>query len=358
MATVREIAVNLGVSPSSVSRSLGGSPHISEDLKIRVLKEARRLGYGRTKPRPQSTVAQTIGISFLNRHAWPTFAGYDALIWAGISRAAIKRRVDTTLVDLSLIDPGESYQAFLSRRGVHSLLLRVDEETHGIAANIAADGVEVVVLADRYDDPGVHYACFQSGDATRQAIEHLINVGHRRVGFCRNTVMDEDHRDRLNGYEAALRQHAIEIDPMLHLAGEASVPGGEAVLKRFLSMPDPPTAIFFADPMMTVGALRQALELGVRVPDELSIVGVDDGDGTRKFTYPAYTAVCQDAAELGFRATTWLAKAGPDEDRKPESLRLTLDAFFEVNRSTAPPPSAPTRIWPNGQRAAGKRRCK
>ena len=69
MATVREIAANLGVSASTVSRSLGGSPSISEDVKVRVLKEARRLGYGRTKARPQAVVAQTIGISFLNRFA-------------------------------------------------------------------------------------------------------------------------------------------------------------------------------------------------------------------------------------------------------------------------------------------------
>lgn len=353
MATVREIAANLGVSASTVSRSLGGSPSISEDVKVRVLKEARRLGYGRTKARPQAVVAQTIGISFLNRFAWPHFTGYDAMIWAGISRAAIERRVDTTLIDLNQIESGESYQAFLSRRGVHALILRVDEETRGVAVDIAADGVEVVVVADRYDEPGVNYACYRSGDATRQAIEHLLNMGHRRIGFCRNPVMDEDHRDRLDGYESALKQAGVEIDAALHLTGEASLTGGETALSNFLSLPEPPTAIFFADPVMTVGGMRRALEIGVRVPEDLSVVGVDDGDETRKMTYPSYTAVCQDAAELGFKAANWLAHAESGEDRDPDALRLTAQAYLEVSRSTAPPPATPVRVWPNGQRADG-----
>lgn len=86
MATVRDIASNVGVYAASVSRSLGGSPNISEELKIRVLAEARRLGYGRTKTRPQAAVAQTLGIAFLNHYSWPNFTGYDAMIWSGDAR--------------------------------------------------------------------------------------------------------------------------------------------------------------------------------------------------------------------------------------------------------------------------------
>lgn len=272
------------------------------------------------------------------------------MIWAGISRAAIERRIDTTLVDLNQIEPGESYQAFLARRGVHALILRVDEETHGVAVDIAADGVDVIVVADRYDEPSVNYTCYQSGEATRQAVEYLTQMGHRRIGFCRNTVMDEDHRDRLEGYQLALKQAGLEADEQLHLTGDASASGGATALNHFLSLPEPPTAIFYTDPMMTVGALRRALELGVKVPDELSIIGVDDGDDTRKLTYPAYTAVCQNAIELGFKAAQWLAKGTADENKPLGELRLTIDAYLEVNQSTAPPPSNPVRIMPNGQR--------
>ncbi len=350
MATVRDIATNVGVSASTVSRSLSGSPQISEDVRARVLKEARRIGYGRVKNSSQSAAATTLGVAFLNQFAWPHFTGYDSLIWAGIMRGAQDAQSDVTFVDLKQRARGESYRAFLRSRGVHGLILRVDSETRGVANDVAADGVDVVVIADRYEEANVGFAYFRSGDATRQAVEHLIGMGHRRIGFCRNLVLDHDHRERLAGYEAALKNADIEIDEQLHISRPADVSGGAAALNAFLSSAKPPTAVFYTDPMMAVGGLRRALELGVRVPDEISIVGVDDGDDSRQLTYPIFTAVRQNASELGAQAARWLVQRCEGEREADEVLRLVLDAYLEVNQSTAPPPDTPVRVMPNGRR--------
>ena len=101
---------------------------------------------------------------------------------------------------------------------------------------------------------------------------------------------------------------------------------------------------------MTVGGLRRAAELGVRVPDELSIVGVDDGDDTRQMTYPIYTAVCQRSSDLGVQAARWLARSCGGDQRGEEPFRLVLEAYLEVNQSTAPPPTQPVRVTSRGQR--------
>ena len=87
MTTVREIATNLGVSPSTVSRALSGSSRISEPVRDRVLREARRLGYGRGRSTPR-VGSVTLGVAFLNKYAWPQFTGYDSLILAGMVRRA------------------------------------------------------------------------------------------------------------------------------------------------------------------------------------------------------------------------------------------------------------------------------
>lgn len=350
MATVRDIATNVGVSASTVSRSLSGSPQISEDVRARVLSEARRLGYGRKKPSPQSAASTTLGVAFLNQNAWPDFAGYDSLIWTGIMQGAQEAQSDVTFVDLKQRAHGESYRAFLAGRGVHGLILRVDELSHDEALEILADGVAAVVVADRYTEPGASFVHYRSGDATREAIEHLIDMGHRRIGFCRNNVMDQDHQDRLDGYRAALEAHGIEYDHGLHISRPADVWGGAAALNKFLSTADPPTAVFFTDPMMTVGGLRRALELGVQVPSELSIVGVDDGADSRHLTYPIYTAVCQHASALGLQAARWLARRCAGGQTPQELLRVSLQAYLEVNQSTGPPPPVPVRVMPNGQR--------
>ena len=349
MATVREIATNLGVSPATVSRSLNGSTQISAPVKIRVLKEARRLGYGRNKSWSHSATAQTLGIAFLNEDSWPTYGGYDSDIWTGFARGAQSRKSGVTLVDLSHRDQGESYRAFLARLGVHGLVLRVDDNTRAAAIEIASDGVELVVVADRYDEPGVNYVYCESKDPSREAVEHLIGLGHKRIGFCCNTIMDRDHRDRLDGYAMALQRAGIETDTELQFKGPANVDGGVAAVNRFLSLSDPPTALFFADPDMTIGALRRSQELKVRVPDELSIVGFDD-DISRRHTYPIYTAVCQNASDLGYQAARWLARPLSDYDTQDDVLCMALHAFVEVNHSTAPPPKKPVRVMPTGRR--------
>lgn len=349
MTTVREIATNIGVSPSTVSRALSGSSRISEQVRDRVLREARRLGYGRGRPAPR-VGAVTLGVAFLNKYAWPQFAGYDSLILAGMVRGAREARADVTFVDLQQRLHGESYRSFLAGRGVHGLLLRVDDETHQVAIDIAKDGVDVAVIADRYDEAAVNFACCCSRSAAQDAVQHLIGLGHRRIGFCRNNVMDRDHRDRFDGYRAALEAAGIAFDEQLHISRPADVAGGAAALNAFLSSAAPPTAVFFTDPLMTVGGLRRAVELGVRVPDELSIIGVDDGDDTRQMTYPFYTAVCQRSPELGVQAARWLARACGGDHQGDGPFQLVLEAYLEVNQSTAPPPDRPVRVTSQGQR--------
>jgi DNA-binding LacI/PurR family transcriptional regulator len=349
MTTVREIASKVGVSPSTVSRALRGSSRISEEVRGRILREARRLGYdrGRSTVHPATV---TLGVAFLNKYAWPQFIGYDSLILAGVMRGAREARANVMYIDLQQRIHGESYRSFLASRGIHGLLLRVDDETHRIASDIAAEGIDVAVIADRYDESNVNFACCCSRNAAQDIVQHLIGLGHRRIGFCRNNVLDRDHRDRLDGYRAALEQAEIEYDEQLHISRPADVAGGAAALNAFLSHAAPPTAIFFTDPLMTVGGLRRAAELGVRVPDELSIVGVDDGDDTRQMTYPIYTAVCQRSSDLGVQAARWLARSCGGDQRGEEPFRLVLEAYLEVNQSTAPPPPQPVRVTSRGQR--------
>lgn len=349
MTTVREIASNVGVSPSTVSRALSGSSRISEEVRGRVLREARRLGYGRGRASIQAATI-TLGMAFLNKYGWPQFTGYDSLILAGVMRGAREARANVMYVDLQQRLHGESYRSFMAARGLHGLLLRVDDETHRIAVDIAAERIDVAVIADRYEEPSVSFAVSCSRNAAEAAVQHLIGLGHRRIGFCRNNVLDRDHRDRLDGYRAALAQAGIEYDEQLHISRPADVAGGAAALNAFLSSAAPPTAVFYTDPLMTVGGLRRAAELGVRVPDELSIVGVDDGDNTRQMTYPIYTALCQRSPDLGEQAANWLARCCGGDHLGDGPLRLVLEAYLEVNQSTAPPPDRPVRVTSQGQR--------
>ncbi|MCP4594321.1 MAG: LacI family transcriptional regulator [bacterium] len=348
-ATVRGIASSLGVSPATVSRSLNNSPDVSRSVRARVVAEAQRVGY--ELPRRAGRTGR-IGIIFFNETSGPKFSGYDAVVWGGVTRAAMALKYDVCIIDPLDRKGGESFAAFFARKGVDGLVLRVDGETRHFCAAIAAERIPHVVIADRFDDERVNYVCCNSSAPSRSAIDHLLHLGHRRVAVVHNAVLDTDHRDRIDAYCAALAEAGVEVDPDMIIAINADIGGGAAALNRLMSAPEPPTAIFFTDPALTAGALRRALEVGIRVPEELSVIGVDD-ERLRKMTHPVFTAVCQNAAELGHQAGRWLCRqlAHPtDRDLQSSSLRLEIEAFLEINQTTAPPPDEPVRVTPTGQR--------
>jgi DNA-binding LacI/PurR family transcriptional regulator len=182
-------------------------------------------------------------------------------------------------------------------------------------------------------------------------VQHLIDLGHRRIALGVHRVPDTDHHERREGYREALRDAGIAEDPSIMLEICGDMDGGEAFITRLLSLPNPPTAVYFSDPLATVGALRRCLEMGLSVPRDLSIVGFDDSD-IRKHTFPQFSAVVQDAEMVGFEAARWLSRklANPTE-LGGRTMRLERTTFLEINRTTGRPPSEPVRILPDGTRA-------
>ncbi len=351
-ATVRDIATALGVSPATVSRSLNNSPDVSTPLRERVLAEARRLGY--ELPR-RGTRTGRIGIIYFNETSGPKFSGYDGVIWGGVARAALALKYDVSVVDPLDRKPGESFSAFAIRKGLEGLVLRVDVETRHFCQKVAEDGVPHVVVADHFDDEIVNYVCCNTSAPSRAAVEHLIHLGHKRIAVCHNAVLDTDHRDRIEAYHAALTEAGITPEPELKISVNAEIAGGAAAFNRLMSLPNPPTAMFITDPALTVGVLRRALEVGICVPDELSVIGVDD-ERLRKMTHPIYTAVCQNASDLGHQAGRWLCRQLAHQSasrRATPRLQMEIEGFLEINQTTAPPPAKSVRVTPTGQRLNG-----
>ena len=358
--TVRGIADTLGVSPATVSRSLNNSPDVSETLRARVIAEARRVGYELPRKAVRGNKLRRfgrIGLLFFAETAGPRYSGYDAVIWGGVSRAALA----THGFDVCTLNPldrkaDESFGDFAERKGVDGFIVRVGQETRHVARELAAAQVPHVVIADRFEDPAVNYVYCNSTDASRAAIQHLVHLGHARIAITHNAILDTDHRDRIAAYESVLTDAQIELDASLVVPIAAGIGGGAAAFNRLMSLPEPPTAIFATDPKLTIGILNRALEVRVRIPDELSVIGMDD-ERLRKMTHPVYTAICQNAAELGSQAGRWLCRQlAHNGGRNGESdhLRSESAAFLEINQTTGPRPDRAVRIMPSGQRVSGE----
>jgi DNA-binding LacI/PurR family transcriptional regulator len=236
------------------------------------------------------------------------------------------------------------------RKGVRGAIVRTLARSRHICEKIADEGFPSVVIAERFENPNVNYVCYDSQQDSRRAVEHLISMGHRRIALAVHAIPDSDHAARIDGYHDAMRAAGLEIDHELVLSVLAGMESGRSTINRLMSIPQPPTAIYFTDPLTCVGALQRAHALGLRIPDDLSIVGFDDSD-MRFRTWPVLSAVCQDAAQLGFEAALWLTRklAGVHD----EPMRKAMSTFFEVHETTGLPPARPVRVLPNGQRVEG-----
>lgn len=353
MPTLRDIAREAGVSVATVSRALNHLPTVSPELRDRVMGEAQRIGYKVPAP-PRAKCFNRLGIAYPGVPINPEFGGYDAGVLAGAMRGSFESGFDIAVVNM-LADRrhDESFAEFFHRKGVDGVLVRTFTGRRHICEQIAAEGFPHVVIGDRFDDPNVNYVCYDSEREASAAVEHLVHLGHRRVALCMHSVHDSDHLKRRAVYENVLASHGLQVSPELVVEVIADLAGGASAINRLMSLAEPPTAIFFTDPLSAVGGLRRALERNIRVPDDLSIIGYDDGE-IRRFTNPVCTAICGDASELAAVAAGWLVNV--IREHKPGSpatsggLRLAREARFEVNHTTAGAPSNPVRVSPNGDR--------
>jgi DNA-binding LacI/PurR family transcriptional regulator len=342
MASVRKIAKELQVSVATVSRALNNHPEISAGTREKVLRVANEVGYFGTVGKRVTTY---IGLVYTSD---TRFYEYDAVLMSGILRGVGEQRFDIAILNLERDKgEGETYTQFFMRKGVRGVILRTMARSRHICQAIAEEGFPHVVVAEHFDSPSVNYVRYDSREDSRRAVEHLISLGHKRVALAVHAIPDSDHAARAEGYHDAMRATGRTLDPELVVSVLADMEGGKSAINRLMSIPNPPTAIYFTDPLACVGALGRAHSMGLRVPDDVSIVGFDDGD-IRFRTWPVLTAVCQDAAQLGFEAALWLTRKLGGVGHDP--LRKDMSTFFEVHETTGLPPPRPVRVMPNGTR--------
>jgi LacI family transcriptional regulator len=347
MASIRQISKRAGVSVATVSRVLNNSAHVDPKTRRQVLAAVASTGYVKTVGRQTTTV---VGLVYPDEPVRADYGAFESAVLSGIVRGVSEQRFDLNILSLQRDkEPTESYTQFFRRKQISGVMLRSFSHTRQVCEAIAGEAFPAVVIADRFEEPAVNFVCCESRQDSRRAIEHLAAMGHRRIAIAMHEVPDTDHLDRLAGYEDALREAELPIDPALRIQMVANADGGASAVTRLLTLPHPPTALFLTDPLATLGALRRCQELGVKVPSEFSIVGFDDSD-VRTHTFPRLTAVVQDAEMLGFEAARWLTRflGGMGEP----SLRLARSTRLEINQSTSVPPSAPVRVLPDGTRIA------
>ncbi len=341
--SVRSLARRTGVSATTVSRVLRGHVDVAEGTRRKVLAAAQSAGLDApVAVAPTTPDAGWIGLVYTGGYLSAESA-YDARLLAGVRRGLGNARFGVAILHLDDgPDTPRRYTEYFRQRGLVGALIRTNDQTRGVCLDIARAGVPCIVLAERFTaEEGVPFACCDSGPPSRAAVTHLLHQRHRRVALITARMPDRDHQDRIDGYQAAHRAAGLPVDPGLTLQVRPRPADAAAAIRQLLALPEPPTAVFVTDPEPALGVMCELARLGVRVPEQFSLVGFDD-DAVRRTIHPTMSAVCQDAAELGFEAAQRLNRLLLNQPQRELSLRL--QATFEINDSTGP---APAGVGPN-----------
>jgi len=332
-ATIREVASAAGVSIATVSRVLNGRPDVSPATREAVLRVVRDERFATNR----SARALSGGRTGLVGVTLPVVdAPYFAHILAGAAEALYEHDMRVVLSPtLHLHDRAVTLLDRLMHGTTDGAILLLPEETNDELKALQRLGFPFVVVDPRFPlDEGVAAVSAANASGAHAAVHHLLTLGHRRIAAVTGTPEWLASSTRLNGYHSAHAAAGVLADPDLVVEADYSLEGGEAATAKLLDLPDPPTAVFAFNDNMAVAVLREARKRGLRVPEDLSVVGFDDSEQAAIVT-PTLTSVRQPLAEMGRMAVSLLLRLL--ENQRVEGLNVELQTRLVVRESTAPP---------------------
>jgi DNA-binding LacI/PurR family transcriptional regulator len=310
--TVRQVASHAGVSTATVSRALAGSTGVAEGLRRRVLDAAATLNYrpNRAARSLRARRSLTVGVvipDIQNFFFTGILRGLEHVLQGG-GYAFLLGNSD------GRADRERLYIETLREEGVAGLIIVPTQSEPHEYRDLQAAGVPLVTLDRSANGLSVDHVTVTNREGVRDAVRHLIALGHERIGFVGGPEHLDVAQDRLAGYEEALTVAAIPVDRSLIQSSDFQQSGGRAATVALLRLPRSPTALFVANNLMTLGAFEALHERQLRIPDDVAVVSFDDMPWATSL-HPPLTAVAQPTFELGVTAAQLLLDRFREPDR-------------------------------------------
>ncbi|NII10762.1 LacI family DNA-binding transcriptional regulator [Oleiagrimonas sp. C23AA] len=336
-STIKDVAERAQVSLKTVSRVINHEPSVHERTRERVLKAIEELNY-----RPdlsarslRSAKAYALGLVYDNPNPYYIISVQNGAL-------SVCREMGFGLQ----IHPCDSNSPHLAnelrdlvrRSRLAGLVLAPPmSEQPELIEYLAAAKIPFVRIISAAADPQDGYPCVyvDDRDAAYDITEHLIQLGHQRIGFLWGGKQHRSSPERFKGYEEALHDYGIELDPELIVEGDFSFDDGFRGARKLLALKDRPTAIFGSNDEIAAGVLAAARSAGMEVPYELSIAGFEDSPFSKQ-SWPALTTARQATEDIARAATRALiAQLRKDDDSVEAAQGFSPELV--VRGSTAPP---------------------
>lgn len=343
MTTLKEIGRQLGLSVTTVSRALNGFPEVGEQTRSLVIETARAMNYQPNQAARKLVTGRSglVGL-LLNTPQQLSFYGHFFEVVQGLSEAFSKRDIDLVLN----VCPGSEvigrYRRMI-RRGTIDGFVLTGPEVHDPRARLLLEHDFPFVVHGITEDPAdyPYYDIDNFGVGYRSAAL-LIDLGHRRIGFIGGPERMTHARERLRGYRQALADRGLREEPALALAGDASEAQGVAAAGQLFDGPAArPTAVICTNVLVASGLYRAALERGLSIPGDVSVVAHDDclPQLSSAAFVPALTVTRAPLREASDPLADLLVRRIAGEP--VSALKVTRDVDLVRRGSTGPAPRGP-----------------
>jgi DNA-binding LacI/PurR family transcriptional regulator len=333
-ATIYDVAKQADVGVGTVSRVLNNHPQVSPETRQRVLSVIQALNY-RPSPmaqrlsRRKTLAIGVIAVFFTRPSVVERLRGIEAVTAAS----------EYDLIVYNVETPAKRDTIFCAtadNRRVDGLLVISLTPADGDVARWREAGVPVVLVDTHH--PALPRIVVDDVQGGYRAAQHLIELRHRRIAFVGDPIHTAfnftSSRDRLAGLKQALADHNIPFCPEYHQAGEHSHETARALTHQLMALSDPPTAVFAASDTQALGVMQAARDLGLLVPEDLSVIGFDDIEISE---YLSLTTMHQPLFESGYCGIDLLLQSLEQADGAAACQELPVD--LKIRGSTAPPRS-------------------
>ncbi|MGX1930609.1 LacI family DNA-binding transcriptional regulator [Flagellimonas sp. 2504JD4-2] len=328
--TIKDIANELGITPSAVSKALNNHPRMSVETKTSVLEVAKKLNY---QP---------------NLLASALRKGKSNLVGIIVPRAhsnffsSVVENIEETLSDhgynVIITQSNESYQK--ECKNIDALLhIQVD----GIIASLANETADLryfdkivsngipLVMFDRSEDVlKADYIGINDYGGSKLVVDHLVEQGCKRIAHIAGFANTRIYKNRIEGYRDALAEHGLPLDADLLVESKLTINDGRCIMENFLNMAERPDAVYAAGDYAALGAMKTLIEQGIKIPDEMALVGFSNEPFT-SLVAPSITTIDQHSAQIGKLAATAFLKQVAGEPTDLEKIILEPELLIRAS---------------------------
>ncbi|WP_213815660.1 LacI family DNA-binding transcriptional regulator [Glaciihabitans sp. dw_435] len=326
--TLDEVAVEAGVSLSTISKVLNGRSDVARGTRDRVERILEHHGYQRRGGDKRDATLLELVFHELDS-AW------SMEIIRGVENIAREHGMSVVLTESgSRHAPGPEWIAGVLRRRPAGVILVFSDLDPAYREQLRSRAIPFVIIDPAGDpSPGVPSVGSANWSGGLMATRHLIELGHTRIAAITGPEDMMCSLARLDGFRSAMNSASLSVDPALVHFGDFHVDGGRAIAERLLALPHRPTAIFAGSDLQALGVLEAARTAGISVPGELSIVGYDDVP-VAKWSSPGLTTIHQPLREMAEEASRIVLRIRDGDD--VGHTRIDLATSLVVRDSTAP----------------------